>query len=143
MLQVLASSQSPRYNQQYQQPQFQNQQYRQQQNFNGYQQQPQPFYAPGVGFQPVNNNQVLNRQVRQANKKNNKNKNNQKQVVSGTNAQGEGEAELYYYNKLKHHMTSKVGNFSCIMHEMGYFTEDNQATLLNTSRLTMNSPASQ
>merc|ERR1712168_177828 len=22
------------------------------------------------------------------------------------------------------HMTAKVGNFSCIMHEMGYFTED-------------------
>merc|ERR1711931_570398 len=121
--------QQPQY-QQYQQPQFQNQQYRQpQQNFNGYQQQPQPFYAPGVGFQPVNNNQVLNRQVRQANKKNNKNKNNNKQVVSGTNAQGQGEAEVYYYNKLKHHMTSKVGNFSCIMHEMGYFTEDNQVNI--------------
>merc|ERR1712055_1268180 len=55
--------------------------------------------------------------------------NNNKQVGSGTNAQGQGEAELYYYNKLKHHMTSKVGNFSCIMHEMGYFTEDNQVNI--------------
>jgi hypothetical protein len=121
--------QQPQYNQQYRQPQFQGQQYRQpQQNFGN--QQPQPFYAPGVGFQPVNNNQVLNRQVRQANKKNNKNQNNkQKQVVAGTNAQGEGEAELYYYNKLKDHMTGKVGNFSCIMHEMGYFTEDNQVNI--------------
>merc|ERR1712168_299441 len=68
--------------QQYQQPQYQQvpqyQQYQQQQfrqpqyQGQGYQQ-PQPFYAPGYGFQPVNHNQVnhnqvLNRQVRQANK---------------------------------------------------------------------------
>jgi len=103
--------------------QYQQQQYRQPQ----YQQQ-QQFYGPGFGFQPYPNqvnNQVLNRQTRQANK--NKVHNVENSVVADTNVAGE--AELYYYNKLKAHMTPKVGNFSCIMHEMGYFTEDNQVNL--------------
>jgi hypothetical protein len=128
--------QQPQYQQQQnyvQQPQYQQQQFKQPQY--GFQQ-PQQFYGPGFGFQPipnqVNPNQVLNRQTRQANKNKNNKKQNvgnkvQNSVVAETNVAGE--AELYYYNKLKHHLTGKVGNFSCIMHEMGYFTEDNEINL--------------
>lgn len=36
-----------------------------------------------------------------------------------------GEAEMYYYNKIEGHLKNKVGNFTCVMHEMGYFTEEN------------------
>jgi len=125
--------QHPQYQQQQyqQQPQYQQQGLRQQQQY-GFQQ-PQQFYGPGVGFQPIpnnqiNTNQVLNRQVRQANKnKKNKVQNVQNSVVAETTVAGE--AELYYYNKLKHHLTGMVGNFSCVMHEMGYFTEDNQINI--------------
>merc|ERR1712113_1373102 len=102
--------QVPQYQQYQQQPQYQGQQFRQPQYQGQGYQQPQPFYAPGYGFQPVNHNQV-----------------NVNQVVTGTN--GEGEAELYYFNKLKDHMTPKVGNFSCIMHELGYFNEHNHVNL--------------
>jgi len=38
-------------------------------------------------------------------------------------------AELYFYNKLKHHMTAQVGNMSCVMHELGYFNQDNSVNL--------------
>merc|ERR1712055_1266466 len=55
------------------------------------------------------------------------NRHNNNQVVAESTVAGE--AELYYFNKLKNHLTSKVGNFSCIMHEMGYFTEDNQVDI--------------
>jgi len=119
--------QQPQYQQQQQQ-----QQYRQQPQYGYQQQQPQVFYGPGFGFQPYPNsqvnNQVLNRKTRQANKKNNKVQGVPKDVVAETNVAGE--AELYYYNKLKNYMQNKVGNFSCVMHEMGYFTEDNEVDLV-------------
>merc|ERR1719510_1017568 len=110
------------YHQFQQQPQYQ-QQYRQQQY--GYQ---QPQQQMGYGFQqPLPNmvNNVHTRKTRQAgNKKKTQTVHSQTQTVAETNVAGE--AELYFYNKLKDHMTDKVGNFSCIMHELGYFTEDNQ-----------------
>jgi len=113
------------YQQYQQQPQYQQQQqYRQPQTF----QQPQQFYGPGFGFQPYPNqvnNQVLNRKTRQAgNKKTTKLPSN---VVAETTVAGE--AELYFYNKLKDHMTGLVGNMSCIMHELGYFTPDNTVNI--------------
>merc|ERR1712088_101459 len=92
------------YQQQFRQPQMGYQQ----------QQQPQTFYGPGFGFQPVNQqvpvNQVHNRQTRQAGNKNRVQNVPANNVVAETNVAGE--AELFYYNKLKDHMTAKVGNFS-------------------------------
>jgi len=126
--------QQQQYQQYQQQPQYQqNQQQQFRQPQSGYQQvqqQPQTFYGPGFGFQPVNQvpvNQVHNRQTRQAGNKKRVQGVPANNVVAETNVAGE--AELFYYNKLKDHMTAKVGNFSCIMHEMGYFTEDNQVDL--------------
>lgn len=118
------------YQQFQQQPQQQQQYQQQQQQYRGQQygyQQPQQFYGPAFGYQQFPNqvnNQVLNRQTRQANKGNKVQDNVQNNVIAETNVAGE--AELYYYNKLKNQMTGKVGNFSCVMHELGYLTEDNQ-----------------
>merc|ERR1712055_1284457 len=84
----------------YQQPP----QYRQPQY--GYQ---QPFVAPQFGFQQPQH------QVNRFNSR-------QKRAV-------EGEAEMYFYNKLEKHMRSKIGNFTCMMHEMGYFTSDNEINI--------------
>lgn len=36
---------------------------------------------------------------------------------------------MYFYNKLEKHMRSKIGNFTCMMHEMGYFTSDNEINI--------------
>jgi len=91
---------------QYQQPpQYRQPQYGYQQTFNG----PQ-FNGPQLGFQPrYPGNQYNSRQKRE-----------------DTMVSEEGEAEMYYYNKIKNHFKGKVGNFSCIMHELGYMTEDNE-----------------
>jgi len=107
---------------QYQQPQgFPVNQYQQmpqmyRQQSQNYQQQ-MPFYGPGQQFV---NNRLNNRQKRQT-KPGNK-------VVSDKPAVA-GEAELYYWGKMKEMMKTKIGNFSCVMHEMGYFTADNQPNL--------------
>jgi len=81
-------------------------------------QQPQMYRQPPMYQQQNPSNQLYSRQKREDHE------------AGDHSVTAElGEAELYYYNKLKKMMHHKVGNFSCMMHEMGYLTEENEVNI--------------
>jgi len=81
-------------------------------------QQPQMYRQPPMYQQQNPSNQLYSRQKRQ-----------EHEAGDHSVTAELGEAELYYYNKLKKMMHHKVGNFSCMMHEMGYLTEENEVNI--------------
>jgi len=78
--------------------------------------QPPMYKQPFSGYQQQNpSNQLYSRQTRDVND------------VEENSI--EGEAELYYYHKMKKMFHNKVGNMTCMMQECGYFTEDNKPNI--------------